>query len=168
VNYQDFMQTDASINPGNSGGPLVNLRGEVIGINTAIASSSGHNEGIGFSIPVNMVMIVARQLIDHGSVTRGFLGVSLDSKFSAAAAAQLGLNRPRGAKVTAVTPGSPAEAAKILVGDVILEFNGVPIEDDNHLVNTVSLTPVGRDVPLTVFRDRQPVKLTVKISQRTP
>ena len=166
VNYQDFLQTDASINPGNSGGPLVNLKGEVIGINTAIASSSGHNEGIGFSIPINMVMIVARQLIDHGSVTRGYLGVSLDSKFGAAAAAQLGLDRPRGARVTAITPGSPAEAAKIRVGDVILEFNGVPIEDDTHLVNTVSLTPVGREVPLTVFRDRQPVKLTVKIANR--
>ena len=166
VNYQDFLQTDASINPGNSGGPLVNLKGEVIGINTAIASSSGHNEGIGFSIPINMVMIVARQLIDHGSVTRGYLGVSLDSKFGAAAASQLGLDRPRGARVTAITPGSPAEAAKIRVGDVVLEFNGVPIEDDNHLVNTVSLTPVGREVPLTVFRDRQPVKLTVKIADR--
>jgi len=167
VNYQDFLQTDASINPGNSGGPLVNLKGEVIGINTAIASSSGHNEGIGFSIPANMVMIVARQLIDHGSVTRGYLGVSLDSKFGASAAAQLGLDRPRGARVTAISPGSPAEAAKIQVGDVVLDFNGVPIEDDNHLVNTVSLTPVGRDVPLTVLRDRQPVKLTVKIAQRS-
>lgn len=166
VNYQDFLQTDASINPGNSGGPLVNLRGEVVGINTAIASSSGHNEGIGFSIPVNMVMIVARQLIDHGSVTRGYLGVSLDSKFGASAATQLGLDRPRGARVTAISPGSPAEAAKIRVGDVVLEFNSVPIEDDNHLVNTVSLTPVGRDVPLVVFRDRQPVKLTVKIAER--
>jgi len=167
VNYQDFIQTDASINPGNSGGPLVNLRGEVIGINTAIASSSGHNEGIGFSIPANMVMVIARQLIDHGSVTRGYLGVSLDSKFGASAAAQLGLDRPRGARVTAVSPGSPAEVAKIQVGDVILDFNGVPIEDDNHLVNTVSLTPVGRDVPLTVFRDRKPIALTVKIAQRT-
>lgn len=167
VNYQDFLQTDASINPGNSGGPLVNLRGEVVGINTAIASSSGHNEGIGFSIPINMVMIVARQLIDHGSVTRGYLGVSLDSKFGPAAASQAGLDRPRGARVTAISPGSPAEKAKLRVNDIVLEFNGVPIEDDNHLVNTVSLTPVGRDVPLTVLRDRQQVKLSVKIADRS-
>ncbi|MCE9545076.1 MAG: trypsin-like peptidase domain-containing protein [Planctomycetia bacterium] len=166
VNYQDFLQTDASINPGNSGGPLVNLRGEVVGINTAIASSSGHNEGIGFSIPANMVMIVAKQLIDRGAVIRGFLGVSLDSKFSATAAAALGLDRPRGARVTAITPGSPAAEAGIHVGDVILTFNGVPIDDDNHLVNTVSLTEVGHDVPLTVFRDRAELPLKVRIAQR--
>ncbi len=91
VRYQDFMQTDAAINPGNSGGPLINLRGEVIGINTAIASNSGGNEGIGFSIPINMVMVIARQLIDHGTVNRAYLGVSLDSKFSADLGGRAGL-----------------------------------------------------------------------------
>ena len=89
----------------------MNLRGEVVGINTAIASSSGHSEGIGFSIPMKMVMFVVRQLVEHGTVVRGFLGVSLDSKFSPAAATELGLDRLRGARITAVTPGSPAETA---------------------------------------------------------
>nr|NIP85608.1 trypsin-like serine protease [Planctomycetales bacterium] len=90
VHYQDFLQVDASINPGSSGGPLVNLRGKVVGINTAIASTSGHNEGIGFSIPINMAKIIVRQLIQHGEVRRGFLGVRLDSNFGPADAERLG------------------------------------------------------------------------------
>src|SRR6185503_4020578 len=93
VPYQDFLQTDAAINPGNSGGPLLNLRGEVIGINTAIASNSGGNEGIGFTIPINMTMYVARQLIDRGSVAHAYLGVRLDMNFGPEAAAKLGLSR---------------------------------------------------------------------------
>ena len=94
IRFQDFLQTDAAINPGNSGGPLVNLHGEVIGINTAIASDTGVNEGVGFSIPANMFMAVARQLIATGTVTRAFLGVNLDWKFGPAMAAELGLPRP--------------------------------------------------------------------------
>src|SRR5262249_36577839 len=100
--FQDFLQTDAAINPGNSGGPLINLKGEVIGINTAIASNSGGSEGIGFTIPVNMAMVIVRQLIDHGSVTRAFLGVNLDSKFNASIAARLGMPQPRGARITGI------------------------------------------------------------------
>ena len=103
VRFQDFLQTDAAINPGNSGGPLCNLRGEIIGINTAIASNSGGNEGIGFSIPINLFMAVARQLIDTGKVTRAFLGVSLDAKFGPAMAAELGMAQATGTRVTAVT-----------------------------------------------------------------
>ena len=99
VRFQDFLQTDAAINPGNSGGPLCNLRGEIIGINTAIASNSGGNEGIGFSIPINLFMAVARQLIDTGKVTRAFLGVSLDAKFGPAMAAELGMARATGTRV---------------------------------------------------------------------
>ena len=95
VHYQDFLQIDASINPGSSGGPLVNLRGEVVGINTAIASTTGHNEGIGFSIPINMAKLIAQQLIKYGEVRRGFLGVRLDSEFGAADARRIGLARPR-------------------------------------------------------------------------
>ena len=102
--FQDFLQTDAAINPGNSGGPLVNLHGEVIGINTAIASDSGVNEGVGFSIPVNMFMIVARQLIATGTVTRALLGVHLDRKFGPAVAAELGLPRPVGARISGIIP----------------------------------------------------------------
>lgn len=166
VNFQDFMQIDASINPGNSGGPLVNLRGEVIGINTAIASTSGRNEGIGFSIPINMAMSVARQLIDKGVVVRGFLGVSLDSRFSPAAAADLGLDPPRGARVTAITTGSAADKAKVKVGDVIVRLGRTWVESDSHLVNQVSLTEIGKPVPMLVYRDGETVELTVRVGVR--
>lgn len=153
IRYQDFLQTDAAINPGNSGGPLINLRGEVIGINTAIASQSGGNEGIGFSIPINMAMTVVRQLIENnGILARAFLGVTLDSKFSAETAQQLGMPRRIGAHIIRITPGSPAETAKLQVGDVVLRFNGVEIDDDNHLVNVISLTKIGSEVPVIVFR----------------
>ena len=148
IHFQDFLQTDAAINPGNSGGPLVNLHGELIGINNSIASDSGVNEGIGFAIPINLFMTVGRQLIATGRVARAFLGVNLNSKFGPAMAAELGLPRPIGAQVTGVTPNSPAEAAKLQPGDVILEFNGTPVEDDAHLVNLVSLTEVGKTVPV--------------------
>lgn len=166
VRFQDFLQTDAAINPGNSGGPLLNLRGEVVGINTAIASSSGGNEGIGFTIPINMVMHVAKQLVERGSVTRAFLGVHLDSKFTAETAARLGLPRVQGARVSGITPKSPAERSKLSVGDVILQFDGVRIDDDNHLVNLVSLTPVEKDVPVIVFREGKAVSLTVRVGDR--
>jgi serine protease Do len=166
VEYQDFLQIDASINPGNSGGPLVNLRGEVVGINTAIASTSGRNEGIGFTIPINMVMAIARQLIAHGTVERGFLGVSLDSRFGAAAAAELGLDSPQGARVKAVTFDSAAEKAELRVGDVILRFDQTWIESDLHLINQVSLTQVGNPVPLLVYRNRKTVQLMVTVGKR--
>lgn len=164
VRFQDFLQTDAAINPGNSGGPLINLRGEVIGMNTAIASSSGGNEGIGFTIPINMVMIIAKQLVEHGTVVRAYLGVALDSKFGPATAVSVGLLRPRGTRVTRITPGSPAEQAKLQPGDVILEYNGVPVDNDSHLINMVSLTAVGKEVPLVVFRDRKTITVLVKVS----
>lgn len=163
VTYQDFLQIDASINPGNSGGPLVNLKGEVVGVNTAIASTSGRNEGVGFAIPINMAMNVAEQLIDKGSVARGFLGVSLDSRFSYDAAVRLGLETARGAKVTGITANSAAARARVRAGDVILRFNGTWIDSDAHLVNQVSMTPVGNPVPMLVFRDGQPVELTVTV-----
>ncbi len=166
VQYQDFIQIDASINPGSSGGPLVNLRGKVIGINTAIASTSGHNEGIGFSIPINMADIIASQLIQHGEVRRGFLGVRLDSNFNAKDAARIGLALPRGARVSAVNEGTPAALAKLKVGDIILRFNGTWIENDSHLVNRVSLTKVGSKVPLVVYREGENVTLNVKLEHR--
>ena len=163
VEYQDFLQTDASINPGNSGGPLVNLHGEVIGINTAIASMTGINEGIGFSIPSNMFMAISRQLIEKGKVARAFLGVNLSSSFGPAMAAELGLPRLTGALITGVVQNSPAENAKFQAGDIILEFNRTPIEDSAHLVNLVSLTAIGKSVPVVVFRDRKPVNLSVEV-----
>jgi serine protease Do len=167
VQYQDFLQTDAAINPGNSGGPLLNLRGEVIGINTAIASSSGGNEGIGFTIPINMVMLIVDQLIENGTVTRAYLGVRLDASFGPEAAAKMGLPRPEGARVTGITKQSPAEAALLRVGDVILTFDGTPIEDDNHLINLVSLTPVNKEVEVHLYRDGRPHTLRVRVGNRT-
>jgi serine protease Do len=167
IRFQDFLQTDASINPGNSGGPLVNLHGEIIGINTAIASKTGHNEGIGFAIPINMFMAVGRQLIETGKVTRAFLGVTLDAKFGPAMAAELGLPGVMGARVTAVTKGSPAEVARLQVGDVILQFDGTRVEDDAHLINLVSLIDVGKKLPLVVFRDGKTFTVTVEVADRS-
>lgn len=166
IRYQDFLQTDAAINPGNSGGPLVNLRGEVVGINTAIASSSGRNEGIGFSIPINMAKVVARQLVQNGEVVRAFLGVQLDSSFGPEMAARLGLPRPEGARVSGVTPQSPAANAELQAGDIILRFNDRRVEDDAHLVNLVSLTPVGTEVTLNIYRGGANMIVKVKVGNR--
>ena len=152
VRYQDFFQTDAAINPGNSGGPLINLKGEVIGINTAIASNSGGSDGIGFSIPINMAMRVVSDLIDYGRVRRGFLGVSLDSRYDYAKASSLGLDVAYGALVTSVTPDSPASNSQLQVGDVILEYDGKQVHNDSQLVTKVSLTKVNNSVPVKVFR----------------
>jgi serine protease Do len=167
IRFQDFLQTDASINPGNSGGPLCNLRGEIIGINTAIASKTGHNEGIGFAIPINMFMAVGRQLIETGKVTRAFLGVTLDNKFGPAMAAELGLPGAMGARVIAVTKASPAEAARLQIGDVILQIDGTRVEDDAHLINLVSLIEVGKKVALVIFRDGKTLNVTVEVGDRS-
>jgi serine protease Do len=166
VKFQDFIQTDAAINPGNSGGPLVNLRGEVVGINTAIASNSGGSEGIGFAIPVGMAVFVARQLVETGSVARAYLGVALDRNFTQPTAERLGMVRAVGARVSGVTEGTPAAAAGILADDVILEFNGRLIDDDDHLVSMVSVTPVNRTVELVIFRNRERVTLDLPVASR--
>ncbi len=163
VHFQDFMQTDAAINPGNSGGPLLNLRGEVIGMNTAIASSSGGSEGIGFTIPINMVKVVARQLVERGAVIRAYLGVGLDANFSPAKATGVGLRRPRGARITQVKPGSPAETAKLRVDDIVLQFDGIRVDNDSHLINLVGMTEPGKEVPVIVFRDHKTEKMMVKV-----
>jgi serine protease Do len=167
VALQDFLQTDAAINPGNSGGPLINLRGEVIGLNTAIASNSGGNEGIGFSIPINGVLHIARQFIERGRVVRAYLGVTLNQKFNAATAVKLGLSRRQGAQVTSVKAGGPAQSAKLQAGDVVLTFDGVRVENDSHLIYLVSLTNIGEEVPLTVFRNGQMLKIAVKVGNKS-
>jgi serine protease Do len=166
VKFQDFIQTDAAINPGNSGGPLVNLRGEVIGLNTAIASNSGGSEGIGFAIPVSMVLFVSRQLVESGTVSRAYLGVTLDRSFTQKTAERLGMVRAVGARVSGVTKGSPADSAGIQPDDVILEFDGQPIDDDDHLVSLVSVTPTSRKVSLGVFRGRQRIELQMPVASR--
>lgn len=163
---QDFLQTDAAINPGNSGGPLVDLSGRIIGINTAIASSGGGNEGIGFSIPSNLAQRVMEQLLEFGVVRRAYLGVKLDPQFDATAAGQLKLDRVRGARVTQVYPNTPAFKANLRNDDVILTFDGVNVQDENHLINLVSLTPIGRQVKLGVWREGKQIALTLVLADR--
>jgi len=164
--YQNFIQTDAAINPGNSGGPLINLRGEVIGLNTAIASNSGGSDGIGFAIPINMVKRIANDLIDQGFVRRGFLGVSLDAMYSPAKARAIGLRRSHGAMISSITENSPASKSELRVGDVILEFNDRHINDDAHLVTNVSLTDINTSVPVKVFRQGNIRTVFVTIEER--
>jgi len=166
VVYQKFLQTDAAINPGNSGGPLVNLRGEVIGLNTAIASNSGGNEGIGFSIPINIAVRIMRQLIETGTVEGGFLGIKLDIKFDSATARYVGLNELRGTRITGITSSSPATEAGLQVNDVVLSFDGLQIQNDQHLINLVKRTEIGRRVELTIFRDRQMLTKHVQVGRR--
>ena len=167
VPLQNFLQTDAAINPGNSGGPLVNLRGEVIGINTAIASNSGGNEGVAFAIPIDLAMVIVRQLITTGKVRRSYLGVRMDHDFTDASAQELGLPHSLGVLVTGITEESPASRAKLLVNDVLLKFNQIKIENDDHLSSMVSLTPLNEKVELLVFRNRKPITITVQLANRS-
>ncbi len=155
IRIKEFLQTDAAINPGSSGGPLVDMEGKVIGINTAIASKSGDNSGVSFSIPANMVQRVARQLITRGRVVRGYLGVQLASSLEPAVALRLGLDRINGALVELVHAGTPAAAAGLQRGDVILKLEDITLRDHNHLINLISDLPPGQKVRLTVWRERQ-------------
>ncbi len=166
VLYQNFMQTDAAINPGNSGGPLVNLRGEVVGLNTAIASNSGGNDGIGFSIPINVVMRIVRQLVDTGQVRRGFLGVTLDGNFDSQVARFVGLPRLMGTRITQVSNQSPAAVADLRSGDIILRYDGKQVSDDRHLISLVNLTEVGRRVELVVLRKGELLTKYAKIGTK--
>ena len=164
--YEDFIQTDASINPGNSGGALVNLRGELIGINTAILSRSGGNIGIGFAIPVNMARSVMDQLIRYGSVKRGQLGVSMYT-VTPDIAHSLGLPSVVGALVSQVVDGSPADRAGIRTGDVITSVNGQPVKSNSELRNTIGLLRVGDKVEIGLLRDGKPVRVTAVIADTT-
>lgn len=164
---QDFIQTDAAINPGNSGGPLVDLHGRVVGINTAIASNSGGNEGIAFSIPSNLVRRVAESLVRHGKVPRSYLGVKLDPEFDATAAKRFNLDKLRGARVLQVYEKTPAAKAALQMDDVILEFNGIEVQDENHLINMVSLTPIGKKIRLSVLRGGKVIPIEVLLADRT-
>lgn len=165
VENQDFFQTDAAINPGNSGGPLVNLKGEVVGINTAIASQGGGSEGVGFSIPINLAKWIMDQLLTHGKVHRGALGIDLD-EMTSNRARQLGLDHPRGAVITGVHPDSPALIAGLKNLDVILRFNNTEIEDLNHLINVVSMAPIGDIADLLIWRNRSPLQIKVRVGHR--
>ncbi len=159
--YENFIQTDASINPGNSGGPLVNLRGEVVGINTAIVAAG---QGIGFAIPVNMVKRVVAQLVDRGKVIRGWLGVAVQP-LSPELAQSLGAKGTVGAVVSSVYPKSPAADAGLQQGDLIVSFDRLPVEDYHHLQRLVADSEVGKRVALEVLRKRRPLEVTVKIAE---
>jgi serine protease Do len=166
VENQDFLQTDAAINPGNSGGPLINMRGEVIGINNSIASNGGGNEGVGFSIPINLARWIMNQLVTSGRVSRGALGIVLHIEFRPEDAVKLGLKRPRGAWIDIVSPSTPAEAGGLRGDDVILSFNGVEVQDLNHLINLVSMAPIGKPADLSVWRDRKALSLQVTVGDK--
>ncbi|NIO12201.1 MAG: Do family serine endopeptidase, partial [Deltaproteobacteria bacterium] len=162
--YDNFIQTDASINPGNSGGPLINLRGEVVGINTAIFSRGGGNIGIGFAIPINLVKELLPQLKSKGKVTRGWLGVVIQG-VTPAIAESLGMKKARGALVANVSSDGPAERAGVEIGDVIIEFNNQAVKESNDLPIIVARTPVGKKVEVIVLRDGKEVKLSVVIGE---
>ncbi|MEM6363276.1 MAG: trypsin-like peptidase domain-containing protein [Planctomycetota bacterium] len=184
IDLQDFFQTDAAINPGNSGGPLLNLRGEVIALNTAIASSSGGSEGIGFAIPINMAVRVAQELIEYGRLRRGYLGVTLDPEFASAelvpmrgmvasmkvspddnaATSWQPMPRLGGARIREVRSNSPAEKARLQRGDVILQFGSQLIEDDDHLVARVGLARIGEPIDMVILRDGRRYRSSVTLT----
>jgi len=159
IRIKDFLQTDAAINPGSSGGPLVNMNGEVIGINTAIASHSGSNSGVAFSIPINLVKRVAGQLLEKGSVSRGYLGMQLVQSFEPADALKLGLDRVQGACVEAVYEGTPAASAGLRANDVVLQVDDRSIRNENQLINIISTIAAGQKIRLQVWRERKVVAL---------
>ncbi|MFQ5851473.1 MAG: DegQ family serine endoprotease [Candidatus Binatia bacterium] len=162
--YDNFIQTDASINPGNSGGPLINMRGEVVGINTAIFSRGGGNIGIGFTIPINLVKELLPQLKAKGKVTRGWLGVVIQ-RVTPAIAESLGLEKARGALVANVSKDGPAERGGVKVGDVIIEFDERKVANSDDLPIIVARTPVGKKVGLKVLRQGKEVVLFVTIGE---
>jgi serine protease Do len=163
IRIKDFLQTDAAINPGSSGGPLVNLEGEIIGINTAIASHSGVHSGVAFSIPINLVKRVMKQLLENGTVARGYLGLKVAASLEAADATRLGLDRARGALVEAIYPDTPAAAAGFKPGDVVLEVDGAGIRDENHFINLIAGLPAGQRIRLKVWRDQRAIPVDAVI-----
>jgi serine protease Do len=164
MEHEEFIQTDAAINPGNSGGPLVNLDGEVVGINTAISSTSGGYQGVGFAVPVNVAKWVSSQLDKDGVVHRAYLGVGIQP-VTQDLSEQLGMKTPHGALVTEVRPGSPAEKAGVKVGDVITDYAGSDIASPSQLSAVVARTRLGSKQPLAVIRDGKEVTLNVNVQE---
>jgi len=164
--YDDFIQTDAAINPGNSGGPLVNARGEAVGINTAIVSGNGGSVGVGFAIPTNLAKPVVAQLADGGRVVRGWLGVTIQP-VTAELAQSFGLDGTSGVVVSDVTDNSPAQKAGLTRGDVITRYDGRAVARAGDLPRAVAETPVGRTVPLEIVRDGQKKTLNVTVAKLT-
>ena len=165
--YEDLIQTDASINPGNSGGALVNLRGELVGINTAIYSQSGGNIGIGFAIPMNMAEQVMEQLVKYGEISRGYLGAEMQNLDPDLAAA-FGLEGHNGAVLVNILADSPAEQAGLRAGDVVTAVNGRRVRDAADLRNHIGLMRVGDPVELNILRDSKPLSVRARVGSREP
>jgi serine protease Do len=167
-NYEDFIQTDAPINPGNSGGAMIDLRGDLIGINTAILSGGGGgNQGVGFAIPINLARSVMDQIVGHGKVVRGYLGL-FPQDVTPALARQFGLSKPGGALVRGLKPDAPAAKAGVKNGDVILELNGQPVESANDLRLRISQTAPGSSVKLEISRDGKTQNVDVTLAELPP
>jgi serine protease Do len=164
LDYEDFIQTDAAINPGNSGGALVDAEGRLIGINTAILSRSGGNQGIGFAIPTNLARDVMDNLVQYGKVTRGYLGVTIQD-VTPALAKEFKLKNQHGALIGDVVPKGAAERAGLKSGDVVLEFNGKPVTDSRHLKLEVARAKPGQNVPMKVLRDGESQTLRVTVNE---
>ena len=166
ADYENFLQTDAPINPGNSGGPLVNMKGEVIGMNSAIATSSGASAGIGFAIPSNMIKGMLPTLLKGGKISRGLLGVGIQD-LNKELASQFKLADTNGSLVSSVNPGSAADKAGIKVGDVITRFNGKEVQTTRELRNAVAATAPGTKVPVEVIRAGKTLSITVTVGEAT-
>ena len=164
ADYEDFIQTDAAINPGNSGGALLNVRGELVGINTAIISRTGGYQGIGFAVPSSMARQVMDSLVKYKKVVRGWLGVSIQ-EVTSELAEEFGVRNLKGALVSRVMKGSPADKAGIRQGDVILQFNGKDVEDTGHLRNMVSQTPLASKVKIRLLRQKKEIEVEVVVSE---
>ncbi len=162
---ENFIQTDAAINPGNSGGGLFTLNGALIGINTAIATTTGFYQGYGFAVPVDIVRAVVEDLIEDGKIDRGYIGVQIQPVDDVTAKA-IGLDKPQGAIVASVLKGGAAEQAGIKEGDVILEFDGIPVKSPNHLQGLVATRRAGQSVRLTIWRDGKKLERTVTLRRR--
>ena len=162
--FDDFLQTDAAINPGNSGGPLVNMSGEIVGINSAILSRSGGNVGIGFSIPSNMAKRIYTELVARGKITRGWLGVSIQP-LTPELAKSFGLKEPKGVLIADVVKDSPADKAGLVAGDVLMEFDGKKLEAPQDLQKIVAVTAPGKGVPVKLWREKGEKTLEIKIGE---
>ncbi len=161
--YEDFLQTDAAINPGNSGGPLLNLRGEVVGVNAAISSESGGFEGIGFTIPSNMALHISKILIEQGKVVRGWLGVTVQD-MTPGLREKLGAGSAKGALVASVVPGGPAARSGLKPDDVVVAYDGREVRDSISLRNEVSEAPIGKEAKITVVREGKRQDLAVRVA----
>lgn len=166
--YENYIQTDAAINPGNSGGALINLDGELVGINTAIASRSGGSQGIGFAIPINMVKNVMEDLIEDGRVARGYLGIQLGGEVDRTMARALDMESPRGFIIGNVEQGGPADEAGLKSGDVVVELDGIPVKNFYDFRISIANSAPGTQVDLGIFRDGEEMSKTVELGELNP